>query len=224
MLHDWQRGKIPYFVAPPFEDEEDESSKTPAKKKKRTEEPENAEAPSGPQLGTILQDIPQNFTKIAVKQQFNEEDNVVPDYMEESELDQTTGKKNATDWDDVLGGVQGDDDEDLDDMDDVSEDAGEDDDELYDQMISDAVDNAPAPVPAGKEIDIEDELNKEFASDSEDEVSTPAPKKLIVVNKDRHQKRRFRGKKGRKKGGADDFEIVKEPRMKTNKQKIGTHF
>merc|ERR1719262_158427 len=103
MLHDWQRGKIPYFVAPPFEDEEDESSKTPAKKKKRTEEPENAEAPSGPQLGTILQDIPQNFTKIAVKQQFNEEDNVVPDYMEESELDQTTGKKNATDWDDVLG-------------------------------------------------------------------------------------------------------------------------
>merc|ERR1712130_677734 len=161
ILHDWQRGKIPYFVAPPFDDEEDEASKTPASKKKKRgdKEPNTTEAPSGPQLGTILQDIPQNFTKIAVKQQFNEEDNVVPDYMEESELDQTTGKKNATDWDDVLGGVQGEDD-------------------LYDQMISDAVDNAPAPVPAGKEIDIEDELNKEFASDSEDEVSTPAPKKL----------------------------------------------
>merc|ERR1712137_441840 len=225
MLHDWQRGKIPYFVAPPFEDEEDESSKTPAKKKKRTEEPENAEAPSGPQLGTILQDIPQNFTKIAVKQQFNEEDNVVPDYMEESELDQTTGKRNATDWDDVLGGVQGDGDEDIEDIDDVSDDAASDADDLYDQMISDAVESAPVP-PPGREIDIEEELNKEFASDSEEEGSTPAaPKqKLIVVNKDRHQKRRFRGKKGRKKGGADDFEIVKEPRMKTNKQKIGTHF
>ena len=213
ILHDWQRGKIPYFVAPPFEDDEEAAKE---KLKAESEVPQEEGRSRAPQIGAILKEIPQNFKKIWVKQQFTEEDNVVPEFMEESELDPTTDRP---DWDEVLGGIRGDDDE----AEMEEEDGIENDDELFDQMVSDAVDKSN--VPEGEEIDIGDALAEEFASDSDEDADAKAPKsKLIVVNNDPRLSRRFRGKKSRKKGADDGFEIVKEPRMTTNKHKVGTHF
>merc|ERR1712137_765769 len=197
ILHDWQRGKIPYFVCPPFEDDNEKSEK-------KEDEPSDE---NKSRVEEILKEIPQNFKKIYVKQQFTEADNEVPEALKDAELNQSNG----TDWDEILGEVRGDDEE-------AEDEDMEQDDDLFDEMVS----NASEKINKKVEIDIEEALNEEFASDSDEDIkSKPKPKpKLIVVNK--APKRRSRGKK--KANEQDGFEIVKEARVTTNKRKVGVHF
>merc|ERR1712137_1296689 len=158
ILHDWQRGKIPYFVCPPFEDDEEKDVEMKENDKEQIDEKEKEKQ----KIENILKDIPQNFKKISVKQQFTEEDTSIPEELKDNlELE-----KKGTDWDDILGNVQGD--------------------------------------------------------ENEDDSKTPK-EKFVVVNKVSKKRQRVRGKKNKGKTG-DDFEIVKAPRMTTNKRKVGTHF
>uniref|UniRef100_A0A7S4MAL0 Nucleolar GTP-binding protein 2 n=1 Tax=Vannella robusta TaxID=1487602 RepID=A0A7S4MAL0_9EUKA len=206
ILHDWQRGKIPYFICPPFDDAEDEKKE---KEKEPQADPESFEGKR--EMGTILKDIPQNFKKISVKQQFTDADTAIPEALQGIELNQQRG----TDWDEVLGDVAGEDAKDPMDMDDDSDQ----DDALFDQMVS----NTSEKMNENIELDVEKELNDEFASDS-DEDSMPIQKKpkFVVLNKT--PKRRNRGKKKKGNTPDDGFDIVKAPRVTTNKKKVGVHF
>jgi len=198
ILHDWQRGKIPYFVCPPFEDDEEKDVEMKENDKEQIDEKEKEKQ----KIENILKDIPQNFKKISVKQQFTEEDTSIPEELKDNlELE-----KKGTDWDDILGNVQGDENEDE-----------LDDDALFDEMVSKSSKKGKVDT-----IDVEDALADEFASDSEDDSKTPK-EKFVVVNKVSKKRQRVRGKKNKGKTG-DDFEIVKAPRMTTNKRKVGTHF
>jgi len=203
ILHDWQRGKIPYFVCPPFEDDAEKKKENEATAKDPTSYEGKRE------IGTIMKEIPQNFKKISVKQQFTEADTAVPDPLQGIELNQR-----GTDWDEVLGEVRGD--EDLPDAADVELGDEMQDDDLFDQMVSDATEKMNEKI----EIDMDKAIADEFASDSEDEGTAPKKPKFVVLNKT--PKRRNRGKKGT--ADQDGFEIVKAPRMKTNKKKVGVHF
>merc|ERR1712100_620016 len=186
ILHDWQRGKIPYFVCPPFEDDEEKGVEMKENDKEQIDEKEKEKQ----KIENILKDIPQNFKKISVKQQFTEEDTSIPEELKDNfELE-----KKGTDCDDILGNVQGDENEDE-----------LDDDALFDEMVSKS-----------------SKKGKVDTIDSEDDSKTPK-EKFVVVNKVSKKRQRVRGKKNKGKTG-DDFEIVKAPRMTTNKRKVGTHF
>lgn len=183
ILHDWQRGKIPYFVCPPFEDDEEKDVEMKENDKEQIDEKEKEKQ----KIENILKDIPQNFKKISVKQQFTEEDTSIPEELKDNlELE-----KKGTDWDDILGNVQGDENEDE-----------LDDDALFDEMVSKSSKKGKVDT-----IDVEDALADEFASDSEDDSKTPK-EKFVVVNKVSKKRQRVRGKKNKGKTG-DDFEIVK---------------
>merc|ERR1712080_756034 len=124
-------------------------------------------------IENILKDIPQNFKKISVKQQFTEEDTSIPEELKDNlELE-----KKGTDWDDILGNVQGDENEDE-----------LDDDALFDEMVSKSSKKGKVDT-----IDVEDALADEFASDSEDDSKTPK-EKFVVVNKVSKKRQRVRGK------------------------------
>jgi len=200
ILHDWQKGKIPYFVCPPFDDD-----------KKDNIANTNNEETNIKNIGEILKDIPQNFKKISVKQQFTEEDTSIPEPLKDIQLE----PKSKRDWDEILGDVRGKNNNE-DDSDDEMTDVEENND-IFDEMITDAKEQTKSI-----KIDFDKELRSEFASDSEEDDIPQKKEKFIVVNK--QPKRRKRGKRGKKNNDEDGFDIVKEPRMKTNKGKIGVHF
>ena len=182
ILNDWQRGKIPYFCCPPFEDQEE------PKKEEETVDP-------------LLRDIAQNFKRISVVAKFTNQDNAIPDALRGIELNQQK-VRNTTDWDEVLANVEPDDN--LDTIDDIpgaskkvapnkkDEDPEDSDaDDIYDQMVTDKMtveeeqedeEKAEQPAPV-EEIDITKALNEEFASDSdEDDGPTGQKEKFIVLN------------------------------------------
>ena len=186
ILNDWQRGKIPYFCCPPFEDQEE------PKKEEETVDP-------------LLRDIAQNFKRISVVAKFTNQDNAIPDALRGIELNQQK-VRNTTDWDEVLANVEPDDN--LDTIDDIpgaskkvapnkkDEDPEDSDaDDIYDQMVTDKMtveeeqedeEKAEQPAPV-EEIDITKALNEEFASDSdEDDGPTGQKEKFIVLNPKRN--------------------------------------
>lgn len=166
ILHDWQKGKIPYFVCPPFDDGE-----TEGKGKSKQNKNEKPEDEKEDEMSTILKDIPQNFKKISVKQQFTDSDIAVPDSLQGNlELNVGRGK---TDWDEVLGDFRGDEEDDDDDQEG---------DDLFDKMVSSA--NKKMETTEENTIDVDDAIANEFASDSDSDNEAPAPKeKYVVLNK-----------------------------------------
>lgn len=167
ILHDWQKGKIPYFVCPPFDDGE-----TEGKGKSKQNKNEKPEDEKEDEMSTILKDIPQNFKKISVKQQFTDSDIAVPDSLQGNlELNVGRGK---TDWDEVLGDFRGDEDDD--------DDGDQEGDDLFDKMVSSA--NKKMETTEENTIDVDDAIANEFASDSDSDNEAPAPKeKYVVLNK-----------------------------------------
>lgn len=161
ILNDWQRGRIPFFSCPPFED--DLAKATPEDQQRHDE---------------LLADISQNFSKITTQSYFFQEDQQVPEPLKDR-LEFVSGQ--GTDWDEVYRGDLGSDEEDLPDLPPPSMPEipnSDEEDQLFDQMVSKA-DQESAPLDRPKKNDL-----ARFASDSDsDEGPSAQQPSLVVVNK-----------------------------------------
>jgi len=216
ILHDWQRGRIPFFSCPPFDDEK------PPKPTVTDAEDEEKQSDEAEPEHELLRDIAQNYKKISVQSYFFPEDKQIPDELR-GRLDLTGGSANKPDWDTLLHDYQGEDSlpaelQDLEkpESDDDNDEASDNDDTVFDDMVSEV----------NSEVQKRSTAMDEFASDSDDDTPAQPQEKYVVVNQPttKRTKQRRRGKNPRKDTG-DEFEIVKKaPRMTTNKRKVGTHF
>ena len=107
LLNDWQRGRLPYFVCPPFEAEVQQQEQAEEAERKRREEQRRLK-------------VEQMYSKIAVRVQFNEEDSRGPAAQQQTELEvgneqqpqdgqeEAAGRQEETkDWDSVYADMQG---------------------------------------------------------------------------------------------------------------------
>ena len=112
LLNDWQRGRLPYFVCPPFEAEVQQQEQAEEAERKRREEQRRLK-------------VEQMYSKIAVRVQFNEEDSRGPAAeQQQAELEDSAteqqpqqpvdgqqeaagGQEEAKDWDSVYADMQG---------------------------------------------------------------------------------------------------------------------
>ena len=97
VLNDWQRGRIPYFVCPPFEEEEKKREDEEEAERKRKEEERRMK-------------VEQMYSHIAVRAKFDEEDLKGPEQLrtaDEEEEEQGVGEGGGKDWDAVYEGVEG---------------------------------------------------------------------------------------------------------------------
>merc|ERR1712063_231380 len=102
ILHDWQRGRIPFFSCPPFDDEK------PPKPTVTDAENEEKQSDEAEPEHEPLPDIAQNYKKISVQSYFFPEDKQIPDELR-GRLDLTGGSANKPDWDTLLHDYQGED-------------------------------------------------------------------------------------------------------------------
>lgn len=97
VLNDWQRGRLPYFVCPPFEAEvAQQEVEEKQKEKKKADEWQLK--------------VQQIYSKIAVRVAFNAEDSAAPQAMAaemEEEERQIQGKDGQQDWDAVYDKMEG---------------------------------------------------------------------------------------------------------------------
>lgn len=222
VLYDWLRGNIPYFVPPPFDDDEQTNGKAAA-------------------LDGIH--VAQKFGNIRVAMDFNEEELAVPKELEE-ELSLEAG---AEDWDEVHEDVVGDSVNSLADVQGEEGEEAEEDEDLFDDMV-DTVEQATAKKPSkGKgrakkkvvSMTKDEIVRKQFASDSEGEDEPSAAELLqhfdVVetvrveekVRSKNEKKRRQRMSRKRQREASDDegeqFSIVREKKV-TTRRRVGTHF
>ena len=96
VLNDWQRGRIPYFVCPPFEEEERKMEEEEEAERKRKEEERRMK-------------VEQMYSHIAVRVKFDEEDLRGPAQLGTTgEGDKDEGEEGGgKDWDVVYEGVEG---------------------------------------------------------------------------------------------------------------------
>uniref|UniRef100_A0A671WA72 Nucleolar GTP-binding protein 2 n=1 Tax=Sparus aurata TaxID=8175 RepID=A0A671WA72_SPAAU len=147
VLNDWQRGRIPFFVKPPGPEGDREDKKTlavegPSEVVAKEEQPENPDAVSEEhgeqqqqqrqkeQVQKILANVRQNFGKIYVAPEFNEED-LVPVEMPDLDMSDFSGSDNEED---------------------SEEEEGEEEDETkVEPADAEAVESEPAEAQTGKE-------------------------------------------------------------------------
>ncbi|XP_073341256.1 nucleolar GTP-binding protein 2 [Pagrus major] len=121
VLNDWQRGRIPFFVKPPGPEGDQEDKKPlavegPSEVVAKEEQPENPDAVSEEhggeqqqqqqrqkeQVQKILANVRQNFGKIYVAPEFNEED-LVPVEMPDLDMSDFSGSDNEEDSEEEEG-------------------------------------------------------------------------------------------------------------------------
>ena len=204
VLQDWQRGRIPYFVRPPFEDGLD---KKPEPTKPTETAPTEDEILRDEEIKKTHEQLQpeQKFRTISVRSAFTAEDSIAPEGFEiDDNYDDLDDDCNA-DEDDI-------DDEDDEDEDGDNEDAmaeefkreneleqslqqeAEGEEDLWDELVDNNASLSSRPSPKKKqkskkqkvEMLDEDELIKnEFASDDDEDTAKPAPQKekLVVLNR-----------------------------------------
>ncbi|CAI2179935.1 7006_t:CDS:10 [Funneliformis geosporum] len=203
VLNDWLRGKIPYFTPPPRNDDEEKIKN--AELVKEEEKAAEKVSDNSKEKKKKLKGVEQNLRNIQNKVQ---EDKDIPD------------------WDEIFESVVGEEVSSI--MNDKVENANEDDDAetLADEDVSEL--NLKTDDSDREQSDDNISEKTKGASDEEEdhddqEESSYKGKNKVetVINKSKKNKR------GKRKGTHDDDELTiskKEPRMKTNKRKIGVHF
>src|SRR5690348_16334895 len=112
ILYDWQRGRLPFFVCPPFGETPKAGERGVSKKKPSLAAAETEEEKE--QKEALTQLVRQRFSKIRITADFNKEDQTNPTGEEEEEEDET---ESIIDYDELLQAKEeaGEEDEDSDD-------------------------------------------------------------------------------------------------------------
>jgi len=254
VLYDWARGKLPYFTLPEMKDLPQDIS-TPAKeavkKEEVKEEGKEEEEEEEDELKELFKDttgqlgaVKQNFRKIGVKLEYDDED------MEGGSENEMT-PANEPDWDELYNNAVGNDEDDEDaeddevkqefgsDDEDVKSDADGDDDADVEIKEEEDEDNNEGEVDGGLDDDADVEIKEE-----EDEVEEKTPTKISNNNNNNNNrnnnnrnkqspnnknKNKNQNQNKRKRddgdGGEDDSNNKKMKSFVTRREKrAGVHF
>ncbi|KAM0746605.1 NGP1NT-domain-containing protein [Meredithblackwellia eburnea MCA 4105] len=233
VLNDWIRGKIPYFVAPPEnenrpKDAEGKPLPRPLKTKASTSTAKTSTASGGTdKLSKVATDefgdkvkvvkgVTQPLHQIVHSTKFLDDDEAGRDDDDEDEEDEGEAEDDEEEW----GGIQ---DEDLesgeeeDDSFELGSDAGDEPplqwDELFDQVVGDA-EKEDSGEEDEEESDVEIVLDAEESEDGEPKSGTKTPSKRSRAIDDVSSS----------DGDDDDERPTKEKRMTTNKKKATNFF
>jgi len=248
LLYDWQRGKIPYFVCPPFENDG------------QPQEQDNTDA-----LASM--NIVQKFSNIPLSNKFDDEENA----SRSQQLREAEKNSAVVDWDDVFQSAQ--DEENEDDENGEMEEANDEDEDNDEIDFDDVMENSAEFQEEQDEEEQDQEANEEFDEEEEEEESEEEeapPKPVPILSKTQKLKQKMKAlrerrqqeaqeeeedelpehptpllkkspnkskspnngnnkKGGNKKRSVDDAsdeekKPKKEPRMTTNKKKTGVHY
>lgn len=180
LLYDWQRGKIPYFVCPPFENDG---------------QVKDAEPDASDTLAAM--NITQKFSNIPLSNKFDDEENATrSQQLREAE-------KNSTDvdWDDVFQSAQDENDEG------ENEDEDNENEQSFEDMINNDEDEE---FVEDQDEDENGELEEEEEEESESEEEDAPPKPVPILSKTQKLKQKMKALKERKMAEAAEEEEEEE--------------
>jgi len=226
VLHDWQRGRLPYFVPPPPAPEgEGEEEEPPAGKKGK-----NEEAVVKLEDGQVAFSVSQNVEKLRTTDAWDEPH---ADVSDDEDLQEGADAEATARTEDALAVKQEPEEA-------RGTDKDDDDDDVFDRLMAQVMGEEPAAKKGGALDRDEGEAGAEETtggagatnrktggkrrSGAERDAADTSREELPIVKERIIRKRKRAQRKWEEVPEAQGRRHVKAPRMTTNKKKVGTHF